>query len=303
MGDMALRSLHNKDWRILLMLALVLLAPSPVLAKVGIMKPGLARGLIGANGSQPVSLSTAQLSNALRSIRYVNESLLDSGNPSPVFSEKQIHTLAPQIQHTLAGIRPGQALAFHEGKVRGEIFFSNGSLYWHLSSIENSPAFDLTGLAEEDVRTSHAVEATPEENIDVSYWRLVPQQGQALYRDRPDLLAMPVSSLKTDTTNAAPLPEVKQPEPPVHKQSYPVVAAGENRPDAATRIDTLQRLLGKTLITRDEYTGKLESIISGYEKQHPSPEAGLEFLRMLDRKGQIAPGLLQKQRKILLDRL
>ncbi len=301
---MVLRSLYNKNWWILPILALMLLAPSPTLARVSIMKPAPARGLIGADGSRPVSLGTAQLSNALRSIRYVNENLLDSGNPEPVFSKKQIRTLAPQIQQALAGIRAGQALTFHEGKVRGEIFFSNGSLYWHFSSIENSPAFDLTDLAEEDVRISHAVEATPEENIDVSYWRLVPRQGQALYRSRPDLLAMPVSSLTADTASAVPLPEVRQqPEPPAHKQSYPVAATGENRPDAATRIDTLQRLLGKTLITRAEYTEKLESIISGYEKRHPSPEAGLEFLRMLDRKSQIAPDMLQKQRKILLDRL
>ncbi len=288
-------------WMLLPVMAFILVAPSPTHAEVNIMKPAPARGLIGSDGSQPVSLSTAQWVKALGSIRYTNETFLASRGPKPVFSDQQIHMLAPQIRQALANIRAGQAVAFYQDKVRGELFFSNGRLYWYFSHIENDAAFKLTSLAEEDARMSHAVEAISEEDIDLSYWRLIPQPGQVLYRSRPDLLAMPVSTLTPDTTDAVLLPTAKQSKPPARMQSHPVAMMADA--DAVNRISTLHRLLGKGLISEDEYRGKLEMIISKYETQHPLPEAGLEFLQVLDKKGLIAPDMLQKQRKQLLDRL
>ncbi|MDQ6958926.1 MAG: hypothetical protein Q9M24_07450 [Mariprofundaceae bacterium] len=282
-------------------MAFILLAPSLTRAEVSIMKAAPARGLIGSDGSRPVSLSTTQWLKALGSIRYTNETFLASSGPKPVFSDQQIHMLAPQIRQALANIRPGQAVAFHQGKIRGDIFFSGGRLYWYFSDIENDAAFKLTELAEEDARMSYAVEAIPDEDIDVSHWELIPQQGQSLYRGRPDLLAMPVSTLTPDTMNTALLPATKQSQPPARIQNRPVAMVADA--DAVSRISTLHRLLGKGLISKDEYRGKLEIIIPKYMTQHPSPEAGLEFLRVLDKKGLIAPDMLQKQRKQLLDRL
>jgi len=287
-------------WIMLSVMAFTLLAPSLTRAEVSVMKAAPARGLIASDSSQPVSLSTAQWVKALGSIRYTNETFLTSHDPKPVFSGQQIHILAPQLRQALANIRAGQAVAFHQDKVRGEIFFSSGRLYWYFSHIENDAAFKLTSLAEEDARMSYVVEAIPAEDIDVSYWKLVPPQGQALYRGRPDLLAMLVSTLTPDTTDTALLPATKQSKPPARIQNRPVVMADA---DATSRISTLHRLLGKGLISKDEYRGKLEMIIPKYMAQHPSPEAGLKFLQALDKKGLIASDMLQKQRKQLLDRL
>lgn len=288
-------------WMMLSVMAFILLAPSLTQAEVNIMKASPARGLIGSDGSQSVSLSTAQWVKALGNIRYADDRFLASSSPKPVFSDQQIHTLAPQIRQVLASIRAGQAVAFHQDKVRGELFFSSGRLYWYFSYIENNAAFKLTSLAEEDARMSHAVEAISEEDLDLSYWRLIPQPGQTLYRGRPDLLAMPISTLTPDTTGAALLPTVKQSKQPARMQSHPVAMVADA--DAVSRISTLHRLLGKGLISKNEYRGKLEVIISEYKTQHPSPEAGLELLRVLDRKSMISPDMLQKQRKLLLDRL
>ncbi len=287
-------------WMMLSVMAFILLAPSLARAEVNIMKAFLARGLIGSDGSRPVSLSTAQWVQALGDLRYASDGFFASSGPKPVFSDHQIHILAPQIRQALAHIGTGQAVSFHQDKVRGELFFSNGRLYWYFDRIENDAAFKLTPLAEEDARMSYAVEAVPEEDIDVSYWRLLPRKGQTLYRGRPDLLAMPVSMLAApDTAGTALPPAAKQPgKPPARVQRHPVAMA-----DAASRISTLHRLLGKGLISKDEYRGKLEAIIPEYKARHPSPEAGLEFLRVLDRKGLIAPDMLREQRKLLLDRL
>jgi len=288
-------------WMLLPILAFTVLTPSLTRAEVSIMKAGPARDLIGSDGSRPVSLSTAQWVKALGSIQYTNETFLASSDPKPVFSSQQIHILAPQMRQTLANIRTGQAVAFHQDKVRGKIFFSSGRLYWYFSRIENSAAFKLTDLAEEDARMSRTVEAIPEEDIDVSYWKLSPQQGQALSRGRPDMLTMPISTLVPDTTDTAVLPAAKQPKPPARIQSHAVAMVADA--DAVRRISTLHRLLGKGLISKDEYRGKLEMIIPKYMAQHPSPEVGLEFLQALDKKGLIAPDMLQKQRKQVLDRL
>jgi len=290
-------------WIMLPVMAFTLLTPSLTRAEVSVMKAAPARGLIGSDGSQPVSLSTAQWVKALGSIRYTNETFLASRDPKPVFSGQQIHILAPQLRQALASIRAGQAVAFHQDKVRGELFFSSGRLYWYFSHIENGAAFKLTSLAEEDARMSYVVEAIPDEDIDVSYWKLISRQGQTLSRGRPDMLAMPVSTLTPDTTDTVLLSTTKQSKPPAHIQKRPVVMADDRHHDAMSRINTLHRLLGKGLISKDEYRGKLEMIIPKYMAQHPSPEAGLEFLRVLDKKGLIAPNMLQKQRKQLLDRL
>jgi len=283
-------------------IAFTILTPSLTWAEV---RATPARDLIGSGGSSPVSLSTAQWVKALGSIRYTNETFLASSSPEPVFSDPQIHTLAPQIRQAFASIGTDQAVTFHQNRVRGKLFFSNGRLYWYFSRIENNAAFKLTNLAEEDARISHAVEAIPEEDIDVSYWKLVPQQGQALSRGRPDLLAMPVSTLTPDAANTegdTALLSAARSKPPMHTQNGSVVTANEHQ-DAMSRISTLHRLLGKGLISKDEYRDKLEMIIPQYMAQYPSPETGLKFLQVLDKKGLIAPDMLQKQRKQLLDRL
>jgi len=288
-------------WMLLPVLAFILATPSATHAEVNSIKAGPARDLIGSDGSRPVSLSTAQWVKALGSIQYTNETFLASSGQKPVFSSQQIHTLAPQMRQALANIRTGQAVAFHQDKVRGNIFFSSGRLYWYFSRIENGAAFKLTDLAEEDARMSRTVEAIPEEDIDVSYWKLSPQKGQALSRGRPDMLTMPISTLTPDTTDTALLPAVKQSKPSARVQNHPVAMVADA--DAISRINTLHHLLSKGLISKDEYRGKLEMIIPKYMAQHPSPEVGLEFLQALDKKGLIAPDMLQKQRKQLLDRL
>jgi len=288
------RSIH-KSW--LMLPILLLLAPAFTRAEVSVMKPAPARGLVRSDGSLPVSLSTAQWVTALGNIQYANDRFLVSGSPKPVFSKQQIQTLAPQIQQALAGIRAGQAVAFQQDKVRGNIFFSNGRLYWYFSRIENDPAFKLTNLAEEDARISNTVESVSEDDIDTSYWRLVPQQDQTLYRNRPDMLAMPVSTLAPDTHTF-----VQPSEPPARIQSHAATIAPDHS-DTAGRIGILHRLLDKELITKDEYRKKLGMIISEYETQHPSPKAGLEFLQMLNKKSLLPPDMLQEQRQQILDRL
>ncbi len=275
-----------------ILIACMLLLSVPAHARVTVMDQNRARALIAPDGSEPVSLNTAQLAAALGSIRYSEESLFSSGDAKPVFSEQQIRRLAPQLQKALSSIKPGEAVAFHQDKTWGAVFFSKGRLIWHLRRIESYPAFDLTIVAEEKAMMDHAITRVPEEDIDVYHWSLVPRQGQVLLRGRPDLLAMPVSTLAGVTT-----------QPPAPVSGHPAVTSHAKRPDAAHRIDTLCRLLDKGLIAREEYDGKLASIITEYEAQHPSPEAGLEFLQMLGKKGLISPAMLQRQRKLLLDRL
>jgi hypothetical protein len=258
------------------LLAWVILAPSLSYAEVTTMKGAAARGLVGSDGSRSVSLSVAQCEGALRSIRYVNR-----GDPKPVFSDSQAHTLAPQIQQALAKTQTGKAVAFHQGRVLGAVFFNKNTLYWHFTHIQNRTPFQLTPIAEEANRLSDLVDSMSDDDIEISHWKLVPQEGQSLHRGRPDMLAMSVSGLPTTVA---------------------VAAAATNR-DTEARIDTLSRLRDKGLITKDEYREKFEMILSEHDAQHPSPEAGLELLQRLDKKGQITPDLLQKQRKKLLDRL
>jgi hypothetical protein len=284
MTDMFRYFLHNKFWMMMPLLAWVILAPSLSYAEVTTMKGAAARGLVGSDGSQSVSLSVAQCEGALRSIRYANR-----GDPKPVFSDSQAHTLAPQIQQALAKTQTGKAVAFHQGRVLGAVFFSKNTLYWHFTHIQNRTPFQLTPTAEETNRLSDLVGEMSDDDIEISHWKLVPQQGQSLHRNRPDMLAMSVSGLPTTAADSAP--------------AATVAAAAVTNRDAEARIDTLSRLRDKGLITKDEYREKFEMILSEYDAQHPSPEAGLEFLQRLDKKGQIAPDLLQKQRKKLLDRL
>jgi hypothetical protein len=139
-----------------------------------------------------------------------------------------------------------------------------------------------------------------DDDIEISHWKLIPQQGQSLHRGRPDMLAMSVSGLSTTAVDPSPAATAK---PSAETQRHLVAAAAVASQDAEARIDTLSRLRDKGLITKDEYQGKFEQILSEHDTQHPSPEAGLEFLQRLDKKGQITPDLLQKQRKKLLDRL
>ncbi|MCF7821997.1 MAG: SHOCT domain-containing protein [Mariprofundaceae bacterium] len=277
--------LHNKYWMMIPVLAWAILAPSLSYAEVTIMKDAAARGLVGPDGSRAVSLSVAQCEGALRSIRYAGR-----GDPEPVFTDSQVQALAPHIQKALAKIQSGKAVAFHQGRVIGAVFFSKNTLYWHFTHIQNRTPFQLTPIAEEANRLSDIVGKLSADDIEISHWKLVPQQGQSLHRGRPDMLAMSVSGLPTTAASSAPAAAV-------------AVATGATSHDAETRIDTLSRLLDKGLITKDEYRGKLETILSEYDARNPSPEAGLEFLQRLDKKGQIAPDLLQKQRKKLLDRL
>ncbi len=279
------------------LLAWVMLAPSLSYAEVTIMKGAAARGLVGSDGSRAVSLSVAQCEGALRSIRYANR-----GDPKPVFSDSQAHALAPQIQQALAKVQTGKSVAFHQGRVLGAVFFSKNTLYWHFTHINNRTPFQLTPIAEEENRLSDLVGSMSADDIEISHWKLVPQQGQSLHRGRPDLLAMSVSGLPENTTYST---TAATAEPSTRTQNHPVAVAAAvvASNDAEARIDTLSRLLDKGLITKDEYRGKFEMILSEYDTQHPSPEAGLEFLQRLNKKGQIAPDLLQKHRKKLLDRL
>jgi len=233
---------------------------------------------------------------ALGNIRYANDSFLSSHGPEPVFSEQQIRTLAPRIRQVLANIRKGQAVTFHQDKIRGDIFFNRGRLYWYFSYIENDHAFKLTDLAEEDARTSYAIDVIPEDDIDTSYWKLVPRPGQALYRGRPDMLVMPVSTLKPDTKRTTFLPK-----PGTHAQNHAAALSVDR--DMAGRIRILHHLLDKDLITKDEYRQKLGMMIAEYETQHPSTEAGLEFLQMLNKKSLIPPDMLREQRQQVLDQL
>lgn len=282
------------------MLVLVLIVPSLTHAKVSIMKPAAARALIGSDGSQPVSLSVSQWARALGSIRYTKATFFSSASSEPVFSGKQIETLAPQLHQSLAGIKPGQAVTFRQDKIRGAVFFSNDRLYWYISRIDNKPALKLTYLAEEDARTNPVIEAVADEDIDRTYWSLTPGQGQSLQRGRPDLLAMSVGGVP-DTTRAATGQTKSAAIKPAAVAAVPAATATGR--DAQERIDMLHRLLNKNLITKDEYRGKLGTIIREYETQHPSPEAGLELLHALKQKGQIDADMFQQHRKRLLDRL
>ncbi|MDT8377136.1 MAG: hypothetical protein RQ867_10440 [Mariprofundaceae bacterium] len=287
------RLLHNKSWMLLPLLAWAMLTPSLSHAEVTVMKGAAAHGLVGSDGSRPVSLDVAQCEEVLRSIRYVR-----SDDPEPVFSDSQAQTLAPQLQQALAGVQPGEAVAFHEGKVLGAVFFSKDRLYWHFTHIKNRTPFQFTPLAEESRRFSRVVGPIPREDIDISYWKMAPQQGQSLHRGRQDMLSTPASGLAVSATAPAPAPVARQ-----HARAQSRAVAVVANHDAEARIDTLHRLLGKGLITKDEYRGKLETVISEYETEYPSAEAGLEFLQTLSKKGQIEPDLLQRHRKKLLDRL
>jgi len=281
---------HSRRWIILL--AFTLLVPALANARVTTMKQSQARTLVGNDGSGPVSLSTAQWARALGSIQYTEEMLFSTGDAKPVFSRQQIERLAPQLQKAMAAIQPGEAVAFHQDKTWGAVFFSKGRLIWHLRRIESYPAFDLTIVAEEEATTSHTLTHVPDDDIDVFHWSLLPRHGQTLLRGRPDLLAMPISTL-----TGAGMPQ------PGSAHHHAAATIRTKRPDAARRINTLHRLLDKKLITKDEYDSKLVSIIAEYEEQNPSPEAGLEFLQTLDKKGMISSKMLQKQRKLLLDQL
>jgi len=279
-----------------IILALLLLTALPARAEVNIMKDAASvRGLIGSDGSEAITLSTAQWIDALAGIRFVSDEFLASGDPDPVFSEIQVNHLAPKIQKIFANVRSGQAVAFHAGKVQGSVFFSHGQLIWYFNLINNGPAFEFTFLAEESARTSHEIGSVSEDDVDRTHWRLAPQRGQVLHRNRPDMLAMRIDALTTHHSFTVPQP-VKSAVP---VQRHPMAVVDKDM----SRILELSALLKRELITKVEYRGKLATIISEYETQNPSASAGLDFLHRLEKRRLIPQDMLQEQRKQILDRL
>jgi hypothetical protein len=190
------------------------------------------------------------------------------------------------------------------GRVKGYVFFSGQQSIWYFANIEGHPA-EYTKKIEDESYMLEDPEADSRwsNKVEKSYWELRPQQGQSLHRDRPDWLRVPVKHVSAIQPEKIAQPQQAAPAAPVHKAAP--VAAAPTTADAKRelRIERLQKLLSRELITSAEYDEKMVGIITEFNQSHPAIEDQLEFLKRLRDENRISQAIYQPRRQKLLEKL
>lgn len=272
--------------------------------------------------SKGIQISPASLAAMMKQMRYKKEKLFGeifsseesaidgiftSGKSIEVFSSTEIQVLSAEISAAASALGTQQVIAFKSemGRVKGYVLFSGPQSIWYLASIEGHPA-EYTKKTEDE---SYLLEDPESDSrwsnkVEKSYWVLRPQQGQALHQDRPDWLRVPVKHISAAQQEKTIQPQQAAPAAaPVHKATP--VAAAPTTADAKRelRIERLQKLLGRELITSAEYDEKMVGIITEFNQSHPAIEDQLEFLKRLRDENRISQAIYQPRRQKLLEKL
>jgi hypothetical protein len=257
----------------------------------------------------------------MRQMRYKKESLFGdifspgeskiddifgSDKSIEVFSNSEVQALSAEISAIANTLKLRQAIAFKSemGRVKGYVFFSGQQSIWHFASIEGRPANKTKKLEDENyIPDDPESDMLWQNRIEKSYWHLKPQQGQSLYQERPDWLRVPVKHIsvaqpgKEATTQKAALPSSILKTSPVTAASTTVEAKRK------LRIERLQRLLNRGLISSSEYDEKIATIIADYNQSHPAIEDQFDFLKQLLDNNRISQTIYHSHRQELMKKL
>jgi hypothetical protein len=271
--------------------------------------------------SKGIQISPASIAAMMKQMRYKKEKLFGeifstseskidgiftSGKSIEVFSSAETQALSAEIAAAANTLRAQQVVAFKSemGRVKGYVFFSGQQSIWYLANIEGHPA-KYTKIIEDESYMLDDPEADSRwsNRVEKSYWELRPQQGQSLYQDRPDWLRVPVKHVSAMQPKKIAQPQQAVPPAPVHK-AVPV-ATIPTTADAKRelRIERLQKLLSRELISPAEYDEKMVSIITEFNQSHPAIEAQLEFLKRLRDENRISQTIYRPRRQELLEKL
>lgn len=205
-----------------------------------------------------------------------------------MFNSEEVHALSAEIAQAADNLEPGQAIAFitYAGRVKGYLFFSGNDSIWYLAGIDGNPAHKVEQIEDPEYLPNDP-DARWRNKVERSYWALVPQAGQSLLSDRPDLLKVPIAHAATEPAKPA--------------RATPEAAVPES--DHWARIERLHRLLDRELISASEYRKKLEEIIAGFNQAHPAAETQLELLKQLRERNRMDEPMYQSHRQKLLEKL
>ena len=265
--------------------------------------------------SKSIQISPASLAAMMKQMRYKKEKqfgeifsseestidgIFSSGRSIEVFSSAEAQALSAEISAAASALGTQQVIAFKSemGRVKGYVLFSGQQSIWYFASIEGHPAEYIKKVEDESyLLEDPEADSRWSNKVEKSYWELRPQQGQSLHRDRPDWLRVPVKHV------SATQPQQAAPAAPVHKVAP--VAAAPTTADAKRelRIERLQKLLSRELITSAEYDEKMVGIITEFNQSHPAIENQLEFLKRLRDENRISQAIYQPRRQKLLEKL
>ena len=285
----------------------VLFAPASAWADVRVV-PLSSFTKHSAYQSQSAQVSTASVAAMMEGIRYKGEGIFSgilssSGtskidkmfaddNSSQVFNSEEIHALSAEISGAAAKLKPQEAIVFitHASRVKGYVFFSNGKSIWYLAAIDGNPAHKVE-LVEDPKYLPDDPDVRWRNKVEKSYWQLVPQQGQKLLSGRPDLLMLPVAQVAA----------AEEPEVAVAPAAIPAAVIPES--DHWARIERLNKLQSRELISAAEYREKLEEIIVEFNQANPAVETQLDLIKQLRDRQWIDEPMYQAHRQKLLEKL
>lgn len=294
----------------LILSLLILFSPASALAEVRIV-PLSSFTKQSSYKSQSARVSAASVAAMMETIRYKGEGILSgvfsssgtskidkvfsSDNSSQVFNSEEMHALSAEISEAAARLKPQESIVFitHASRVKGYVFFSGDKSIWYLAAIDGNPAHKVEQIEDPaylpddpDVRWRNKVEKT--------YWTLVPQAGQSLLSGRRDLLMVPVVQVAA----------VEQPKPAAAAApatAAPAVVIPES--DHWARIERLNKLLSRELISASEYKEKLDEIIVEFNQANPAVESQLDLIKQLRDRDWMDEPTYQAHRQKLLEKL
>jgi hypothetical protein len=271
--------------------------------------------------SRGIQISPASLTAMMRQMRYKKESLFGdifspgeskiddifgSDKSIEVFSNSEVQALSAEISAITNILKPQQAVAFKSemGRVKGYVFFSGQQSIWHFASIEGRPANKTKKLEDESyIPDDPESDMLWQNRVEKSYWHLKPQQGQSLYQERQDWLRVPVKHIPLAQPGKETTPQKAAPQTSVRKVAP--VAAPPTTVDVKRRlrIERLQKLLNRGLISSSEYDEKITTIIADYNQSHPAIEDQFDFLKQLRDNNRISQVIYQSHRQELMKKL
>jgi len=293
LGIQAMTSCLSSKLFPLAILLLVLISPWAAHGDEGTVSLTTPKNLDANIVSQTATIPLSRLTAIMKNIRYAKEGLFSAKDELSVFDEDQVWMLSPKIQHALKRLHSGESVNYRIGKLKGQVFFNHGALYWHVEEINQRPARRIYRFNEDSASLDDESESQTNNKLEEDYWRLVPQPGQSLFRKRTDWIVTPVS-LEPGYPNEQVVQkqEPKTARPPTHTHG-----------SVRSRIAKVHGLLTHGLINREDHDEKIDALISEYEALHMSIKSRLEFLRSLRDNQYISDDAYAHGKKRLLDAL
>jgi len=258
----------------------------------GVVSIAVSKDTGAMAASQAVMIPMPRLTAIMQNIHYAKEGFSSLKDEHPVFDGDQIRALSPKIHRALKRLHDNERVNYRIDRLKGQVFFSQGALYWHFEKINNRRARSVYRFNENTAVLDDETESQTNNSIEEYYWQLVPQSSQSLFRKRPDWIITPVD-MEPGHHNAQVVRKQqghKTARPPAHEEG-----------DTWSRITRIHQLLTQDLINREEYDTKIAALISEYEATHPSIDNRLKFLRSLRDNKYISDDAYAHGKKRLLD--